>query len=56
VQESFEGQLVGIAGRQLDRTMPPQYEAMCQALKERVEDAHTDGLRIAATAQDKPQE
>jgi hypothetical protein len=28
---------VGIAGRQLDRTMPPQYEAMCQALKARVE-------------------
>jgi hypothetical protein len=37
VQESFEGRLVGIAGKQLDRTMPPQYEAMCQALKERVE-------------------
>jgi hypothetical protein len=37
VQESFEGGLVAIAGRQLDRTMPPQYEAMCQALKERVE-------------------
>jgi hypothetical protein len=37
VQESFEGGLVGIAGRQLDRTMPPQYEAMCQALKARVE-------------------
>jgi hypothetical protein len=37
VEESFEGQLVGIAGRQLDRTMPPQYEAMCQALKARVE-------------------
>jgi hypothetical protein len=37
VQESFEGRLVGIAGAQLDRTMPPQYEAMCQALKERVE-------------------
>jgi hypothetical protein len=37
VQESFEGPLVGIAGAQLDRTMPPQYEAMCQALKERVE-------------------
>ena len=37
VQESFEGGLVAIAGRQLDRTMPPQYRAMCQALKERVE-------------------
>jgi hypothetical protein len=37
VQESFEGRLVGIAGKQLDRTMPPQYKAMCQALKARVE-------------------
>jgi choline-sulfatase len=37
VEESFEGRLVGIAGQRLDRTMPPQYEAMCQALKERVE-------------------
>jgi hypothetical protein len=39
VQESFEGPLVGIAGKQLDRTFPPQYEAMCRALKARVEDA-----------------
>jgi hypothetical protein len=37
VQESFEGPLVGLAGTQLDRTMPPQYEAMSQALKLRVE-------------------
>jgi arylsulfatase A-like enzyme len=37
VEESFEGKLVGIAGKQLDRIMPPQYEAMCQALKARVE-------------------
>jgi hypothetical protein len=37
VEESFEGRLVAITGRRLDRTMPPQYEAMCQALKERVE-------------------
>jgi hypothetical protein len=37
VQESFEGRLVGIAGKQLDRIMPPQYRAMCEALKERVE-------------------
>jgi hypothetical protein len=37
VEESFEGRLVGMAGRRLDRTMPPQYKAMCQALKERVE-------------------
>jgi hypothetical protein len=28
---------VGIAGGLLDRIMPAQYEAMCQALKERVE-------------------
>jgi hypothetical protein len=37
VEESFEGPLVGLAGTQLDRTMPPQYEAMSQALKVRVE-------------------
>ena len=37
VEESFEGRLVAVAGRRLDRTMPAQYEAMCQALKERVE-------------------
>jgi hypothetical protein len=37
VQESFKGKLVGIAGKQLDRTMPAHYRAMCQALKERVE-------------------
>lgn len=37
VEESFEGRLVGIAGRQLDRMMPPQYTAMCQALKKHVE-------------------
>ena len=37
VQESFEGKLVGIAGKQLDRIMPAHYKAMCQALKERVE-------------------
>ncbi len=37
VEESFEGQLVGLAGQQLDRIMPPQYEAMCQALKTRIE-------------------
>ncbi len=37
VQESFEGRGVSVAGKQLDRMMPPQYEAMCQALKERVE-------------------
>ena len=28
VEESFEGRLVGIAGKQLVRMMPPQYEAM----------------------------
>jgi hypothetical protein len=38
VEETFEGPLVAIAGRLLDRIMPAQYEAMCQALKERVED------------------
>jgi hypothetical protein len=38
VQESFEGRLVAITGQRLDRTMRPQYEAMCQALKKRVED------------------
>jgi len=38
VQESFEGQLVGVAGKQLDRIMPSQYRAMCQALKKRVEE------------------
>ena len=38
VQESFEGRLVSIAGNQLDRRMPSLYRAMCQALKERVED------------------
>jgi hypothetical protein len=37
VEETFEGPLVGIAGRLLDRIMPAQYEAMCRALKERVE-------------------
>ena len=37
VEESFEGSLVGIAGKQLDNTMPPQYKAMCQALKIRIE-------------------
>jgi hypothetical protein len=37
VQESFEGRLVGVAGKQLDRMMPAQYKAMCQALKARVE-------------------
>jgi len=37
VQESFEGTLVGIAGKQLDRIMPAQYKAMCQALKAHVE-------------------
>jgi arylsulfatase A-like enzyme len=41
VEESFEGPLVGIAGKQLDRVMPPQYEAMCRALKARVERAHS---------------
>jgi len=38
VQESFEGKLVGIAGRRLDRTMPAHYQAMCRALKKRVEE------------------
>jgi hypothetical protein len=38
VQESFEGKLVGIAGKQLDRIMPAHYKAMCQALKKRVEE------------------
>ncbi len=37
VEESFEGGLVGVVGKQLDRIMPPQYAAMCQALKARVE-------------------
>jgi len=37
VQESFEGKLVSVAGKQLDRTMPAQYKAMCQALKMYVE-------------------
>jgi arylsulfatase A-like enzyme len=44
VQESFEGRLVGIAGRRLDRTMPAQYEAMCQALKARVEGKQVEGV------------
>ena len=44
VQESFEGPLVGIASAQLDRTMPPQYEAMCQALKARVEGKQVEGV------------
>jgi hypothetical protein len=38
VEESFEGSLVAITGRRLDRTMRQQYEAMCRALKERVEE------------------
>ncbi len=37
VEESFEGQLVGVIGSQLDRRLPPLYQAMCQALKARVE-------------------
>jgi hypothetical protein len=44
VQESFEGRLVGIAGRRLDRTMPAQYKAMCQALKARVEGKQVEGF------------
>jgi hypothetical protein len=43
VQESFAGMLVGIAGKQLDHTMPVQYKAMCQALKERVEGKQVAG-------------
>jgi hypothetical protein len=37
VQETFEGRLVGVAGKQLDRTMPPLYKDMCKALKQYVE-------------------
>ena len=36
ITESFEGPLVGLLGRRLDRQMPPLYVAMCQALAQQV--------------------
>ncbi len=37
IQESFTGPLLPIASRQLDRQMPPLYEAMAEALAKQVE-------------------
>lgn len=43
VQESFEGQGVGVLGDQLDRRMPHLYREMCQALKAWVEKEAASG-------------
>ncbi|NJL57304.1 SRPBCC domain-containing protein [bacterium] len=37
IQESFSGPLLGMAGRRLDRQMPPLYDAMAKALAQQVE-------------------